>query len=141
MQDSEKKSVIIVFSIGVIPVVWLALIIAPFLKGGLSQIVTGLMNAFSNPFNIQLCEDSLKTVLIFLAAYGMAIGIYFSTRKNYRRREEHGSAKWGNAKAIDRKYRQSPPSDNKLMTQNVRIGINAQKSDFTIYDIALQVIC
>lgn len=127
MQDSERKSVIIVSSIGVIPVVWLALIIAPFLKGGLSEIVSGLMNAFSNPFNIQLCEDSLKTVLIFLAAYGMAIGIYFSTRKNYRRREEHGSAKWGNAKAIDRKYRQYPPSDNKLMTQNVRIGINAQK--------------
>lgn len=127
MQDSERKSVIIVFSIGVIPVVWLALIIAPFLKGGLSEIVSGLMVAFSNPFNIQLCEDSLKTVLIFLAAYGMAIGIYFSTRKNYRRREEHGSAKWGNAKAIDRKYRQSPQSDNKLMTQNVRIGINAQK--------------
>ena len=127
MQDSERKSVIIVSSIGVIPVVWLALLIAPFLKGGLSEIVAGLINAFSNPFNIQLCEDSLKTVLIFLAAYGMAIGIYFSTRKNYRRREEHGSAKWGNAKAIDRKYRQSPPSDNKLMTQNVRIGINAQK--------------
>lgn len=127
MQDSERKSVIIVSSIGVIPVVWLALIIAPFLKGGLSEIVSGLMVAFSNPFNIQLCEDSFKTVLIFLAAYGMAIGIYFSTRKNYRRREEHGSAKWGNAKVIDRKYRQSPPSDNKLMTQNVRIGINAQK--------------
>ena len=127
MQDSERKSVIIVSSIGVIPVVWLALIIAPFLKGGLSEIVSGLMVAFSNPFNIQLCEDSLKTVLIFLAAYGMAIGIYFSTRKNYRRREEHGSAKWGNAKVIDRKYRQSLPSDNKLMTQNVRIGINAQK--------------
>ncbi len=106
---------------------WLALIIAPFLKGGLSEIVSGLMVAFSNPFNIQLCEDSFKTVLIFLAAYGMAIGIYFSTRKNYRRREEHGSAKWGNAKVIDRKYRQSLPSDNKLMTQNVRIGINAQK--------------
>lgn len=127
MQDSEKKSVIIVSSIGVIPVVWLALLIAPFLKGGLSEIVSGLMVAFSKPFNIQLCEDSLKAVLIFLAAYGMAIGIYFSTRKNYRRREEHGSAKWGNAKAIDRKYRQYPPSDNKLMTQNVRIGINAQK--------------
>lgn len=69
MQDSEKKSVIIVFSIGIIPVVWLALLIAPFLKGGLSEIVSGLMVAFSNPFNIQFCEDSLKTVLIFLAAY------------------------------------------------------------------------
>lgn len=70
MQDSEKKSVIIVSSIGVIPVVWLALIISPFLKGGLSEIVTGLMNALSNPFDIQLCEDSLKTVLIFLRHMG-----------------------------------------------------------------------
>ena len=55
------------------------------------------------------------------------IGIYFSTRKNYRRREEHGSAKWGNVRAIDKKYRQKPLSENKLMTQNVCIGLNAKK--------------
>ena len=35
--------------------------------------------------------------------------------------------KWGSAKAIYKKYRQSPPSENKLMTQNVRIGLNAKK--------------
>ena len=55
------------------------------------------------------------------------IGIYFSTRKNYRRREEHGSARWGNVRAIDKKYRQKPLSENKLMTQNVCIGLNAKK--------------
>ena len=127
MQDSDRKSAIILSAIGIVPVVWLSLLIAPFVKGGLTEIVTGLMKSFEHPFQIQLCEDSLKTVLFLLAAYAMGIGIYFSTRRNYRRREEHGSAKWGNAKAVDRKYRQSPPSDNKLMTQNVRIGINAQK--------------
>ena len=100
MQDSDRKSAIILSLIGIVPVVWLALLIAPFVKGGLTEIVTGLMKSFEHPFQI---------------------------RRNYRRREEHGSAKWGNAKAVDRKYRQSPPSDNKLMTQNVRIGINAQK--------------
>ena len=57
----------------------------------------------------------------------MGIGIYFSTQKNYRRREEHGSAKWGNARAVNKKYRQSPASANKLMTQNVCIGLNAKK--------------
>ena len=127
MQDSDRKSAIILSAIGIVPVVWLSLLIAPFAKGGLTEIVTGLMKSFEHPFQIQLCEDSLKTVLFLLAAYAVGIGIYFSTRRNYRRREEHGSAKWGNAKAVDRKYRQSPPSDNKLMTQNVRIGINAQK--------------
>ena len=81
----------------------------------------------SDPFHIVLCEDSVKTVLVLLLCYGMGIGIYFSTRRNYRRREEHGSAKWGNAKAVDKKYRQNPPSENKLMTQAVRIGLNGKK--------------
>jgi type IV secretion system protein VirD4 len=85
------------------------------------------MTVFNNPFQIELCEDSVKTVLILLLYYGMGIGIYFSTQRNYRRREEHGSAKWGNARAVDKKYRQFPYSDNKLMTRNVRIELNAKK--------------
>ena len=36
-----------------------------------------------NPFEITMCEDSVKTVLIFLLAYVMGIGVYFSTRRNY----------------------------------------------------------
>ncbi len=42
----------------------------------------------NNSFSVTVCEDSLKTVLIFLLAYGMGIGIYLSTRRNYRRRED-----------------------------------------------------
>ena len=74
-----------------------------------------------------MCEDSVKTVLIFLLAYGMGIGIYLSTRRNYRRGEEHGSAKWGDAKALNKKYRDKDPSANKLLTQNVRIGLDGKK--------------
>ena len=97
------------------------------ISGGLPEIAANLATLFDNPFSIKLCGDSLKTVLILLLCYGMGIGIYFSTRKNYRRREEHGSAKWGNVRAIDKKYRQKPLSENKLMTQNVCIGLNAKK--------------
>ena len=85
------------------------------------------MTVFNNPFQIELCEDSLKTVLVLLLCYGFGIGIYFSTRRNYRRREEHGSAKWGDARAVNKKYCQTPKSENKLMTQNVSIGLNAKK--------------
>ena len=53
--------------------------------------------------------------------------VYFSTRRNYRRREEHGSAKWGNAGALNKKYRDKDPSANKLLTQNVRIGLDGKK--------------
>ena len=127
MRDNDKQSAIILSVIGIVPVVWLALLIAPSVHGGLPEILQKLMTAFNTPFAIELCEDSLKTVLVLLLCYGMGIGIYFSTRRNYRRREEHGSAKWGNAKAINKKYSQNPPSANKIMTQNVRIGLNAKK--------------
>ena len=107
MRDSDRKSAIILSLIGIVPVVWLALLIAPFVKGGLTEIVTGLMKSFEHPFQIQICEDSVKTVLFLFAAYAVGIGIYFSTRRNYRRREEHGSAKWGNAKAVAQKHRRN----------------------------------
>ncbi len=126
-RDNDRQSAIILSVIGIFPVVWLGLLIAPSVKGGLPEILPSLMNVFNNPFHIEVCEDSVKTVLILLFLYGMGIGVYFSTRKNYRRREEHGSAKWGNAKTVNKKYRQNPPSANKLMTQNVRIGLNAKK--------------
>lgn len=126
-RDNDRQTAIILSVIGVIPVVWLALLIAPSVSGGLPAILPKLATVFNNPFQIELCEDSLRTVLVLLLSYGMGIGIYFSTRRNYRRREEHGSAKWGDARAISRKYQQSPPSNNKLMTQNVKIGLNAKK--------------
>jgi type IV secretion system protein VirD4 len=127
VKQDDKQAAIILSVIGIIPVVWLALLIAPSVGGGLPEILPKLMTVFNNPFNIGFCEDSLKTVLVLLLCYGFGIGIYFSTRRNYRRREEHGSAKWGDAKAVNKKYYQAPKSENKLMTQNVSIGINAKK--------------
>ncbi len=127
MKQDDKQSAVILSVIGILPVIWLALLIAPSVKGCLPEILPKLMTVFNNPFHIELCEDSLKTVLVLLLCYGFGIGIYFSTRRNYRRREEHGSAKWGDARAVNKKYCQTPKSENKLMTQNVSIGLNAKK--------------
>ena len=97
MKQDDKRAAVILSVIGIIPVVWLALLVAPSVKGGLPEILSKLMTVFNNPFQIELCEDSLKTVLVLALCYGFDIGIYFSTRRNYRRREEHGSAKWVDA--------------------------------------------
>ena len=126
-QGNDRRAAVILSLIGIIPVVWLGLLIAPSVKGGLPEILTSLMNAMNAPFHIELCEDSVKAVLVLLLCYGMGVGIYFSTRRNYRRREEHGSAKWGTASAVNKKYAQQPKSENKLLTQNVAIGLNAKK--------------
>ena len=124
--DDEQNSLMLVV-IGIIPVIWFALLVAPYLSSGLMGILEGVPGAMNHPFSIQLCGDSVKTVLIFLLSYAMGIGIYISTRKHYRRGEEHGSAKWGNARAVDKKYRDKRPEQNNLFTQNVRMGLDGRK--------------
>ena len=127
MKNDDEQSSLMVAVIGIIPVIWFALLVAPYLSSGLMGILDGVPEAMNHPFSIRLCGDSVKTVLIFLLSYGMGIGIYISTKKHYRRGEEHGSAKWGNVKKINRRYREKRFTKNKLLTMHVRISYNMRK--------------
>ena len=127
MKSGSRKSTWIFAILGIFPVIWFALLTAPYLSGGLIGIVKGLPEAMDHPFSMELCKDSAKTVLLFLLAYGLGIGIYLSTRRKYRRGEEHGSAVWGDVREINRKYSEKNFLANKLMTQNVRISYDSRK--------------
>ena len=78
----------------------IALLLAPYTKGGLIEIIKNGSIALNDPFKIVIVENSIRTIFIILIIYIFSILLYESTRKNYRRREENGSAKWGNAKRI-----------------------------------------
>lgn len=112
---------------GILPVVWLGLLIAPAAGGGLPEILARFPAAMNDLFHIELCGDSVKTVLVLLCVYGLSIGVFLSSRRNYRRGEEHGSAKWGSARAVNKKYRAARQEENKLFTQNVRVGLDGRK--------------
>lgn len=127
MKRDSPGQTLILCAFGLIPVVWAALLTAPAISGGLIEILQNLTAALDSPLHIKWCEDSVKTVLVFIAAYGMGIGIYFSTRRNTRPKEEHGSAKWGEAAAVNRKYADKRFTENKILTQNVRIGLDGRK--------------
>ena len=127
MKPDNKAGGPWLYALGLVPVIWFALLIAPAISGGLSEIVNALPAAMNNPFKIVWCEDSVKTVLIFIAAYGLGIGIYLSSRRNYRRGEEHGSAKWGDPRAVNKKYRDKDPFQNRIFTQHVRMGLDGRK--------------
>jgi len=126
-QDKFSKAHLTLYACGVIPVVWLALLLAPYVGGGLLGLVRYGRAVLNDPLHIVLCGDSLKTVLVFLLCYGLGIGIYLSTDRNYRRREEHGSAKWGTAQAVRKKYANRKVTENKILTQNVAIGLDGRK--------------
>ncbi len=127
MKPDERRARLIVCLLGILPIVWLGLLMSPAVSGGLPEIIATFPAAINQPFHIVWCEDSLKTVLIFLCCYGMGIGVCFSSQRNYRRREEHGSAKWGDAAAIGKKYRAAQYADNKIFTQNVRMGLDVRR--------------
>ena len=123
----QKRTPAWVYALGILPAVWLALLVAPFISGGLQGVVTNLPQAMNHPFQIVWCEDGPRAVLLFLAAYGLGMGIFLSTRHPYRRGEEHGSAQWGNAQAVNRKYSSKHFAENKLLTQHVRMGLDTHK--------------
>jgi type IV secretion system protein VirD4 len=125
--QKKDNSELYIFIIGIIPIIWIGLLIAPISDGGIMQIISKFSEVTSNPFKIVICGNTLKCVLLLLLLYLFAIGIYYSTKGNYRKREEHGSAKWGNPRLLNRKYEQYPKSSNKILTQNVSIGYNGKK--------------
>ena len=126
MRQDDKKIAKVFYIIGIVPIIWTALLVAPYINGGIIGILKNSSDIFTRPFNISFTENSIKTVLIFLLIYILAILVYEATRKNYRRREENGSAKWGDAKELNKKYKQ-PNNYNKILTKNVSIGLNGKK--------------
>jgi type IV secretion system protein VirD4 len=123
----DKSTMMIMGAVLLGFVIWLALLIAPYAPGGISGILMNLDQVFADPAKITWTGDSLKTVLLFVAAYLVGVGIYLSTKRNYRRGEEHGSAKWGDPDAVCRKYRDQNYESNKILTHKVRIGLDGKK--------------
>lgn len=124
---NDKMNDLIFIGLFVIPVIWFGVLIAPYMGKGLIGALPYLSKALNDPFSFQWCDSTLKTIFIFLLCYGIGIGIYYSTRRNYRRREEYGSAKWANARTINKKYADKDVYQNKILSQNVRIGLDGKK--------------
>ena len=122
----DNKDEIIFFALMIIPVMWLALLTAPYINEGLFGILTNLSSALNKPFSITICKDTIKTIFIFLMIYLFGLCIYFSTKKNYRRTEEYGSAKWGSPREINKKYASKDITQDKLFTQNVRMMLDGK---------------
>jgi type IV secretion system protein VirD4 len=113
--------------LGIPPVGWLGLHLAPHIHDGLAGILLALQAAMDTPFAIFIVADSAKTVFVCLCIYALCVAIALSSQRNTRSGEEHGSAKWGNPRAISRKYRERTYRDNLILTQSVRLGLDGRK--------------
>lgn len=122
----EENNYTIFFIIGFIPVIWLSLLIAPYYNDGLFKILEELTKQIESPFDIVWCDNSIKSALVCCFFYVIGVIVYMLTKRNYRKGEEHGSAKWGKAREINKKYEQEPKLSNKILTKHVSIGYDGR---------------
>lgn len=113
-----------------LPVIWwVAILLADAIQPGrnLFELMEVLTEKLNHPFQFYYTEYTIKSMLVCTLLYAAGIGIFYSSQKNYRRGEEHGSARWGDARQICKKYSQKPYSQNILLTQNFRISLDTHK--------------
>lgn len=113
-----------------LPVIWwVAILLADAIQPGrnLFELMEVLTEKLNHPFQFHYTEYTIKSMLVCMLLYAAGIGIFYSSQKNYRRGEEHGSARWGDARQICKKYSQKPYSQNILLTQNFRISLDTHK--------------
>lgn len=111
-----------------LPVLVLALLMAEAYEDGMNLVE--LMGSFSkvmeHPFPFRWTAHTPKFLLGAFVLYGAGIGLYTSTLGNKRPGEEHGSARWGDVRSLDRKYRDKDPEKNVILTQHLQMGLNGK---------------
>ena len=120
----RKSNDTLFYLIGIIPVVWLALLLAQSLGGGLPELLRNLTSALEQPTNIVWTDKSLPTILICLAAYGMAVLLYRTNQGRTRDGEEHGSAAWATPASVNAQFAQK---ESIPLTQHVRLGLDTHR--------------
>lgn len=126
MKDAKKEEFIFL-GLLIIPITWLAILIAPYMDQGLIYALPHFSEALNHPFDLQWSAYTFKAITIFMIAYLLGIGIYLSSPKNYRRQQEYGSARWANSNFVCKKYANKEYSSNKIFSQNVRMGLDGKK--------------
>ena len=96
----NKSDYSFIYFFGLIITIWFSLLSAPIMDGGLPKYIMEFSKVMDNPFKITFTDNTLRITFIFVIIYSLSFLVYITTRKNYRKGEEYGSAKWGNKKKL-----------------------------------------
>lgn len=127
---SRKPTDYLLWVVFFVPLLWLAVALAQARSeaGNLAQMLEILSALANAPFSVRWTENAPKLVLIVSILYPMCVIYYVAEQADLRPGGEYGTARWGNAKSLNRKYRdRRHPRSNYLFTQNVRMGMDSHK--------------
>lgn len=108
-------------------VVWLGILASDCCGEGvkLTEFLSLFSERLQHPFQLSLNGYTVRCVFAALCMYALAVGYYYTSKGNKRTGEEYGSAKWGDAAALNRKYRDK--TDNIILSQHISMGLDGRK--------------
>lgn len=123
-----KKMHPIVWAILCLPVVYFAMVAASVYIPG--ENIFALLERFSTmvrrPDLLRWTAYTPRFLLVFLLLYGGGVLLYYADHENRRPGEEYGSAKWGNAREVNKRYADRD-GKNVILTKRVSIGLDGYK--------------
>lgn len=108
-------------------VVWLGILAAACCGEGvkLTEFLSLFSEQLQHPFRLSLNGYTVRCVFAALCMYALAVGYYYTSKGNKRTGEEYGSAKWGDATALNRKYRDK--NSNIILSQHISMGLDGRR--------------
>ena len=108
-------------------VVWIGILASDCCGEGvkLTEFLSLFSERLQHPFCLSLNGYTVRCVFAALCIYALAIGYYYTSKGNKRTGEEYGSAKWGDAAALNRKYRDK--TDNIILSQHISMGLDGRR--------------
>ena len=129
MHSQSKAAQYILWILACPFVLWAAAVLAYAFaeKASLSDFINIITACMNDPFSIQWVENTGSFLLAACVLYPAGIAAYYAGQGNRRPGEEHGSARWGSARALDRKYRdRKRPENNIILTRQVQLGLDGR---------------
>lgn len=123
-----KKINPVVWAVLAVPVIYMAMVLACSYEAGTDLFA--LMERFGlllgRPDLLRWTAYTPRCILGALVCYGLAVTLYYSDHENRRPGEEYGSAKWGNARELNKRYADQN-GKNVILTKRVSIGLDGYK--------------
>lgn len=123
-----KKMHPIVWAILCLPVVYFAMVAASVYIPGenIFALLERISTMARRPDLLRWTAYTPRFLLVFLLLYGGGVLLLYADHENRRPGEEYGSAKWGNARELNKRYADQN-GKNVILTKRVSIGLDGYK--------------
>lgn len=128
MMNNHRMGAALIWAALAIPVIWFAVLVAQGCGEGvgLFEWFTQMNDVLKTPFSLQLTPYTKKAVVMALAAYGFAVAWYYAEKGNRRPGKEHGSARWGIAKDVNKHFQTKLGDRYILLSKKISISMNVR---------------